>query len=111
MNTWEDSLHSSGQLQRLPATPELSGWGGDPAEVYSVIDTLSAIWEVTDIDTLTVFAQCDTAPVVGDRIDLEDAGVLDVLRVRPWTNLDGELDHYEMTCREVRTQQRMTTSG
>jgi len=87
-------------LQRLPNPLDDTDWGGDAIDDYSNLETdISCRVEMTDIDTWTVwFPSSTTEPhwhdkILVDGLDLE----LYIIRVKPWTALDGTSHHYELT--------------
>jgi hypothetical protein len=89
-------------LQRLPDLDDDTDWGGDQADNYATLESnIDCRVEMTDIDQWTVWLpHIDNEPHYNDKLII---GTLElfVIRVKPWTGLDGTGHHYELTAKEV----------
>ena len=97
-------------LSRLPSSVDGdSDWGGDQADSFATVESdIPCRLELTDIDLWTVWMSSTFSPQSADRISVTAPKngivvdlLLEVVRSKPWTRLDGSVHHHEIVAKEV----------
>ena len=103
------SLDRLGTFSRMPDTITGSDWGGDQSDVYVAYATDVPIrYEITKVDSFTLWiSDEDVSPEAGDRVTIGTL-TLDIIRVQPWTRINGAFHHTEMTAHEPGIDRSLT---
>lgn len=100
---FESALDQSVTLYRLPEAADGGGFAGDQSDTFSALgDPVPARRELTLNDEWTVWIIDDSnTPEYRDRMIFDDGMHLEISRVKPWTDFDGDHHHFEITATEV----------